>query len=142
MSVTSFATFESAFPDDSVEEGGDVVVQGGQNILRAIYDSFAGRGYKVSNFEPHSHYGWSFDLRGKEGSFWFLVQYPDPWLLSVHDARMIWSRLLGGKAKFAALIDQCRECLASIPQLSSVKWISHEEYVAEFHHRKPQNKSD
>ena len=141
MRVTSFATFESAFPDDSVEEGGEIVVPGGENILRAIYDCLATRGYRVSNFEQHSTYGWSFDLRGKEGSFWFLVQYPDPWLLTVHDFRMVWSRVFRGQADFAALIDQCRVCLESIPQLRSVQWMSRTEYEAEFQHEKSQNKN-
>ena len=141
MRVTSFATFESAFPDDSVEEGGDIVVPGGENILRAVYEPLGARGYRVSNFEQHSSYGWSFDLRGKEGSFWFLVQRPDPWLLTVHDSRMVWSRMFRGHANFAALIDQCRACLKSIPQLSSIQWMSRTEYEAKFRLEKTQNKN-
>ncbi len=141
MRITPFATFESAFPDDSVEDGGDIVVPAGQNILRAVYDSLAARGYRVSNFDQHSHYGWSFDLRGKEGSYWLLVQCPGPWLLTVHDSRMIWSRMLRGQADFATLIDKCRTCLASIPQLASILWMSREEYESEFHRKKPQNKN-
>jgi hypothetical protein len=141
MRVPSFATFESAFPDDSVEEGGDIVVPGGENILRAINDFLGARGYHLSNFEQHSHYGWSFDLRGKEGNFWFLVQHPGPWLLTVHDSRMVWSRVFGGQADFAALIDQCRACLESIPQLSSIQWLSRREYEAQFHDKQPKNKN-
>jgi hypothetical protein len=141
MHVTPFATFESAFPDDSVEEGGEIVVPGGQNILRAVCGGLAARGYRVSNFDQHSHYGWSFDLHGKEGSFCLLVQYPGPWLLTVHDSRMIWSRVLRGQADFATLIDECRKCLASIPQLTSILWMSRREYESEFHHKKPKNKN-
>jgi hypothetical protein len=141
MLLTPFATFQSTFPDDSVEEGGDIVVPGGQNILRAVYDAVATRGYRVLNFDQHSHYGWSFDLRGKEGSFWILVQYPGPWLLTVNDSRMIWSRVVGGQAAFAALIDECRTCLASIPQLNSILWMSRREYESEFHHKKPENRN-
>lgn len=141
MCVTSFATFESAFPDDSVEEGGHIVAPGGENILRAVYDFFEARGYHVSNFDQHSHYGWSFDIRGKEGSFWFLLQHPDQWLLTIHDSRMIWSRVFRGQADFATLIDQCRACLESIPQLSSVQWMSRREYDAVFCDKQPKNKN-
>lgn len=141
MRVTSFATFESAFPDDSVEEGGDIVVPGGETILRAIYDCLAARGYRVSNLEQHSTYRWSFDLCGKEGSFWFLVQHPERWLLTVHDSRMVWSRMFRGQADFVALIEQCCACLESIPQLSSVQWMSRTEYEAGFQPEKPQNKN-
>jgi hypothetical protein len=130
MRITPFATFESDFPDDFVEEGGDIVVPGGQNIMRAIYDRLAARGYRVSNFDQHSHYGWSFDLRGKEGSFWLLVQHPGPWLLTVSDSRIGWSRIFGGHAAFAALLDQCRACLESIPQLKSISWMSRKEWLA------------
>lgn len=137
MNITPFAIFQSAFPDDSIEEGGHVLVPGGQNISRAIYDRLAGRGYDVSGFDQHSSYGWSFDLRGREGRFWLLVQHPDPWLLTVHDSRMIWSRALRGPADFVALIDQCRSCLSSIPRLSSVLWMSRKEFDAEFYKKRP-----
>jgi len=141
MRLTPFATFKSDFPDDSIEDGGDIVVPSGQNIMRAICGCLGTRGYHVSNFEQHSFYGWSFDLRGTEGSFWLLIQHPDPWLLTVHDSRMIWSRVFGGQADFAALIEECRARLASIPQISAVSWMSRKEYEAEFHHRKPQSKN-
>ena len=118
-----------------MEENGDIVVPGGENIMRAIYAGLATRGYRVSNFDQHSHYGWSFNLRGREGSFWLLLQHPGPWLLTVHDSRMVWSRVLRGQTDFAALIDQCRACLSSIPQLSSVFWMSRGEYEAEFHRK-------
>jgi hypothetical protein len=136
MRLAPFATFESDFPDDSVEERGDIVVPGGQAIMRAIYDCLKNRGYRLSNFDQHSHYGWSFDLRGGEGSFWLLVQYPGPWLLTVKDSRMVWSRIFGGKIAFAELLGQCRECLESIPQLRSISWMSREEYETEFYSEK------
>jgi len=139
MHVPSFATFESDFPDDSVEERGDIAVPGGRNIMQAICDCLKKRGYRISNFDQHSHYGWSFDLRGNEGSFWLLVQYPGPWLLSVNDSRMVWSRILGGKSAFAAFLGQCRDCLQSIPQLRSISWMSRKEYEADFYRKKPRN---
>src|SRR5262249_23583336 len=114
MHLTPFATFEADFPDGSLEKEGNAVVPQGENIARAISESLAARGYQVSTPGQHSHYGWSIDLRGDAGYFWLLVQYPDPWLLIVHDSRMIWTRVFRGQAAFAALIDDCRACLASI----------------------------
>lgn len=141
MRVTPYATFKSSFPDDSVEDKGDIVVPGGQTIMRAIHERLAARDYRLSEVEQHSHYGWSFDLRGKEGSFWLLVQYPEPWLLTVHDSRMIWSRVFGGQKQFCQVLDQCCACLASIPQFSSISWMSREEYEAEFRRSKTKGRN-
>ena len=137
MRITPFATFESDFADDSVEEGGETVVPGGENIMRAIYDRLKARGYHVSNFDQHSFYGWAFDLRG----FWLLVQYAGPWLLTVNDSRMIWSRMFGGQARFAAMIEQCRLSLESIPQIRSISWMTRKEYEAEFHDKTVQDRN-
>lgn len=141
MSVTPYATFKSAFPDDSIEDNGDIVVPGGQNIMRAIHNCLAARGYRLSDIEQHSHYGWSFDLRGEEGRFWLLVQYPEPWLLTVHDSRMIWSRIFGGEKRVCQLLDQCRACLASIPQISAISWMSLKEYEADFQRPKAKERN-
>ncbi|MEZ0275057.1 MAG: hypothetical protein ACAH88_09140 [Roseimicrobium sp.] len=140
MHTTPFATFESEFPDDSVEERGDIVVPGGQNIMRDIYERLAAQGYLVSNFDQHSHYGWSFDLRGPEGNFWLLIQNPGPWLLTVHDSRMFWSRLFRkGQGGFAALIAQCSKCLSSIPEISAISWMSRREFEEKLHRKTTQS---
>ncbi|MHA3771684.1 hypothetical protein ACXR0O_09115 [Verrucomicrobiota bacterium sgz303538] len=126
--MTPFATFKSSFPDDQLEEGDEIVVPGGRNIMRAIYHRLSRRGYRVFNFDQHSFYGWSFDSSGNEGAYWLLLQNAEPWHLQVNDARMIWTRLWKGRELFAAFIDECRICLDSIPEIGSIRWMSRQEY--------------
>ncbi|AZI37932.1 hypothetical protein NT2_13_00190 [Caenibius tardaugens NBRC 16725] len=81
-----FATFSAEVPDDwEFSEAGEILIPGGRGVCLLIMRHLQNLGLDVSEPKQHQFYGW--ELKGEwDGSqFWFLLQYPDPWLLISED---------------------------------------------------------
>jgi hypothetical protein len=85
MNVPPWAGFVADFPDDEVEDEGDIQVYGGRNVALALGEIFTGLNCtRVSAPESAGEQGWEFDFyfEGRH-RFWCRVQsfHPVFWLL-------------------------------------------------------------
>ena len=90
--------------------------------MRAISEQFRKAGCRISGFDQHSYYGWTFNVTIPGKRCWLLLQRSDRWLLQVNDPPLIF-----GKQRFASFLDVCRKCLEAVPEVSSVRWMTRKE---------------
>jgi hypothetical protein len=142
MKLPDFVLFESSLPNDSVEEGGDITVPAGRNVMESLSQWFTGGGIKTSAVSQHSFYGWSFEARIEERKFRFLIQCGLPWLLIVDDRRMFFRRVLEGNGPFREALKACDAALREVDHVSGIEWLTQAAYEArgrsKFEHRKRQ----
>jgi hypothetical protein len=91
------------------------------DLIRA---AFRRSGYKASEIDQHSSYGWSFDATGSEGCFWLLIQYPEPWLLVIQDSRAFWKRAFSGKGAFERFVSRSHLIVHSVPEICDLRWVT------------------
>lgn len=127
--IRNFATFQSSLPDDTIEAEGDIVVPGGRRLMDLIRSAFQRSGYKATEVDQHSSYGWFFHATGAEGCFWLMIQYPEPWLLMIQDSRWVWKRVFAGKADFVRFIERSRAILPSVSEINDLQWFTEREWL-------------
>lgn len=62
MSVRTCAQFTSGFPDDAIEQDGDIIQFGGKGVAEALIAILRSRSFTVSEPEYLGLNGWSFDV--------------------------------------------------------------------------------
>jgi hypothetical protein len=67
--VKPWAGFIADFPDDQVEEGGEITLFGGRNVAEAIGEILTGLGCRVSAPEYADLHGWDFDVYDRNFRF-------------------------------------------------------------------------
>ncbi len=124
--IKNYATFQSAFPDDSVEDEVAAPVPAGRALAEALASKIASAGSPYQ----HSFYGWKFDFKSTSGrQAWALVQQPGPWLLIV-EAKVGW--LESSSKKSLALEEVVRvvdSALRTLPDVSGVEWFTQDEFT-------------
>ncbi len=73
MIIKPSAEFQSHFPDDIVEEDGEIVQYPGKAISEAIADHLRGAGYEVTAPEHQHERGWDFWVKAGRGKVWMQV---------------------------------------------------------------------
>lgn len=82
----TFVTFDAAFSDDAeFSSSGEIVIPGGRNVCLVIANLLADQELEVSEPSQHDFYGWEVTAKKEGHVFWFLLQYPGPWLLLAKD---------------------------------------------------------
>lgn len=124
----SYAVFESDFPDDSQEQGDEIVVPAGRNIVEALCEKLSHAGAEVKPPSQQSFYAWFSEFLLGKITIWFLLQQPGPWLLIV-EARAGW--LTSGHAKTDAMvkgIEMINEALLNEAKIRALRWMTKEEF--------------
>ena len=125
--IKNYATFISAFPDDSEESpDGDVLVPDG----RALASAIAGEISAARSPYQHSFYGWRFEFKCPSGrDAWVLLQQPGPWLLIV-EAKTGWlERGTKKDAAFEEAVQLVKAAMTSISAISGISWLTQEEFT-------------
>jgi hypothetical protein len=128
METKSFAVFESDLPDDSIEEGGKIIVPGGQNILRLVCSNLRQSGFSAKEPSQYRFYGWNSEFKLGKNIVWFLLQQPGPWLLIV-EARTTW--FCSSHDKELCLNEGVRiihDALTSDPRIKLRQWMTKSDY--------------
>jgi hypothetical protein len=128
MNERKFATLQSSLPDDAVEEGDDIIVPGGRNVMESLARSLHLHGFETSRVTQHSFYGWEFEARHGQSRIRCLLQSPGPWLLIVMDKRGVLKRVFSGGKPFSVALEVCAIALSSLEHVSAVKWFTQLEY--------------
>ena len=125
----AFATFRTDLPDDAVEENDVVVKTGGENIMEHLRSGLAARGLAPTPVEPHSYYGWAFEVPVDGVTIWCMIQGAEKWLLITEVRSRLVQRLLGRRPdkKHEALLRALAEIMAA-PPFREAKWKTRPEY--------------
>ena len=73
MLIRPCAELCADFPDDMIEEDGEVVQFGGRGVAEAIAAILRARGYEVSTPEHQQENGWDFDVKTERRRVWFQI---------------------------------------------------------------------
>lgn len=73
MQLKTCAEFWAAFPDDCVEERGDIVLFPGQVVAQVMADILTSSGFKVTLPEHRGEHGWDFHVYTRDQRIWFQV---------------------------------------------------------------------
>ena len=69
MTLRPHVQFRSGFPDDTVDDGHDIVAYPGRNIAEALKAALERLGYRVSDPICMEHAGWELDISRQRKSF-------------------------------------------------------------------------
>jgi len=131
MELRTFITFEADFPDDAkFTSGGDIERPGGFAIAEALCRMLRDCGLKVSNPEQHSFYGWAFIVSEKDTRIWFVLQYPDPWLLLSLNKTFFFKRLFSSRpaSQHRRILEMLNDLLAHDSRFQKISSFTEEEY--------------
>ena len=130
MRTKNFATFTSTLPDDSIEQGDEIVSPGGRSVAESIAAEIRSRGGEADVVAQHSFYGWEFS--GSIGGlpFWCLLQAPGAWLLIVEDRRWFIRRWFTGQEAFRLVLDAFDSALHRLDHVSEIEWLTSSEYTS------------
>jgi len=67
------AEFDADFPDDMVEEDGEIALFPGRNVAEAIVDLLRRAGLTPGEPTHQGEHGWAFDTKFKERALWIQV---------------------------------------------------------------------
>lgn len=112
------------FPDDTIEEDGEIVQFGGRNAAEAIGEMLIRLGYAVSPPIHRYEYGWDFDVTHEGKRVWMKVSYlgARDYVLSTEFIPKF--SLFGGKMQFyAEMLDRLSKELVSDPRFEEVGWV-------------------
>lgn len=125
----TFVTFNAVFPDDfEFLESGDIAVPGGRNICNVIMGILQNLGLTVSKPEQHQFYGWELTAKKDGCEYWFLLQYPESWLLIAQDKTGIFGRMKSQATSFGATLADLNQKLAEDERFSNIRWFAKGEY--------------
>ncbi|MGK6321424.1 hypothetical protein [Sphingomonas sp. DT-204] len=127
--LRTFATFDAELPDDSeFSESGDILVPGGRGVCLLIMQLLQEIGLDVSQPEQHQFYGWELNGELNGSKFWFLLQYPESWLLIVEDKTGLIARLKTERMSLQELLDDLGKKLTADHRIHGIQWFTKKEY--------------
>jgi hypothetical protein len=124
MESRNYITFKASFPDDAEwSQKGTPLVPGGRAIARSLVARLESRGFRCSELEQHSFYGWSFNVDHAGANVWCLLQYAEPWLLLTECRTTIAGRLLhpGQREKQADVVEALNLAMQGDSRFSGIR---------------------
>lgn len=112
------------FPDDMIEEDGEIVVLGGRLIAEAMANKLRDAGLEVEDPQLHALNGWEVQVSlGKRDSLVLVTDLGDFVTIQVIDTTPFWRRFGGGKADFWAFVRTVHDLVAADPRFSRLEWM-------------------
>jgi hypothetical protein len=125
----NFATFEADFPDDSEWTPSEELIRpDGRSVSVELARALENQGLQSSDPEQHRFYGWEFTAARGGERFWFLLQYPGPWLLIAEDRTSPLGLLTPSHQSLRDILHQLTLELNANPQFTNLRWFTSEEY--------------
>ena len=121
MIVRPEIQFSSAFPDDSIEDGGDFVQWPGRNVAEALKTALEERGYLVSEPVNAQHVGWELDIWRGRKRLWLQISVLEPelnYLMAKNMSFFLWPDV----KLFHTFLADLRDILEADHRFSQVCW--------------------
>lgn len=123
MLIRPCAEFTPDFPDDRIEEDGEIIQFGGRGVAEAISTSLRGHGYEVTPPEHQGEYGWDFEVRVQKRRIWILIS-------DLGDGFILQSRCYAGlfprrqdETIYAEVLNRLNEALIADGRFGNVRWM-------------------
>jgi len=123
MLIRPCAEFTADFPDDMVEEDGEVIQFGGRAVADAISQMLRSRSYAVTPPEHQGEHGWDFEVKVEKRRIW--IQISD-----LGDCFVLSSKCYAGliprrqdEIIYASVLTVLNEGLAADGRFSNVRWL-------------------
>ena len=81
IGIKSLAEFRADFPDDMIEEDGEIVQSGGKAVAEALGEILTGLGCAVKGVKNAGDHGWDCSFSFERYGLWFQISDLDPYLL-------------------------------------------------------------
>lgn len=124
MLIRPCAEFTADFPDDMVEEDGEIIQFGGHGVADAISRMLRNRGYEVTPPEHQGEHGWDFEVKVQKRRVWIQVS-------DLGDGFVLSSKFYAGLLPrrqdamiYADVLTRLNEDLATDGRFSNVRWMS------------------
>ena len=127
----TYAFVWAEFPDDMVDDGEDILVPGGRNVVECLCAAIREMGYETEAFWQKDDYGWEAAFICNGIPIWLLLQGgPERWILIV-DRGM---SLFAGRARKAGALREglsvINAAMESEPRIKKVQWMTRDEFDA------------
>jgi hypothetical protein len=122
VQIRPCAEFTAVFPDDSIEEDGDIVQFGGRGVAEAMAAMLQDAGFDVSTPEHHFEHGWDFDVKTQRKRVWIQIT-------EIGDVFVLASKFYGGtfprrsdEEVYSDVLTRLNAGLACDVRFSKVRW--------------------
>ena len=122
MQIRPCAEFCADFPDDSIEEDGEIVQFGGRAVAEVIAAMLQGVGFDVSTPEHRHEHGWDFDVKTRRRRVWIQIS-------EIGDVFVLTSKFYGGifprrsdEEIYADVLTRLNAALPGDVRFSKVRW--------------------
>lgn len=141
MNFKAYAELVADFPDDMVEEDGEIVVFPGRTAAEAVAEILRDKGYDVRPPEHMDEHGWDLNIYVDGKRIWLELQdLGEEYVLQIEAIAGFFRRLFGiDLTYYAEFLTKLNEGLGHDPRFRSVRW-----YEVKNHHSptgKPANDS-
>ena len=121
MTIRPDVQFRSGFPDDTVDDGHDIVAYPGRNIAEALKAALEPLGYQVSEPICLEHAGWELDIGRQRKSFCVrisLVDADECYLMADSNTSWFWPDVKG----FRVFLADLQRVLSDDSRFTLVGW--------------------
>ena len=127
MIVRPWVEFKSTLPDDTIEEGGDIVQYGGKGVAFAVADMLRRIGCEVQEPQHAFEHGWDFNAYIQGRRFFCQVTDIGEFLLLIENA--LWLERLRKRYPqvYIDLLRGLARELETDPRFSEITWYSYTE---------------
>ncbi len=124
VKVRSIADFTADFPQDFVEEDGEIVVLGGRGVAEHVAAILSRLGYQVAAPEHSPPYGWRFDASGGSGRVTMqIADLGEEYVLDVIERTPFLARLFNRNASIRPeLLTRLHRELSQDGRFHNIQW--------------------
>jgi hypothetical protein len=122
MVIRPCAEFRADFPDDMIEEDGEIVQFPGRAVAETMSEMLRNIRYGATAPEHQQENGWDFDVKIQKRTIWIQVS-------DLGDGFVLASKCYAGllprqqdEVVYAEVLTRLNECLAADVRFSNVRW--------------------
>lgn len=125
MRIRPCAAFSADFPDDMIEEDGEIVQFGGRGVAEAVAVMLQHLGYDVSPPEHQHEHGWDFEIKVKTDRVWMQISDLGDFILITRYFPGFGLFKKNSDDIYPEMLTRLNGALAGDPRFSNIRWQFH-----------------
>lgn len=122
MKIRPCAEFRADFPDDMIEEDGEIVQFGGRGVAEAIAALLQALGYDVSTPEHQHEHGWDFEVKTQGRRIWIQISELDDVFVLTSECHAGFFPRRKDADVYAEVLTRLNAGLADDQRFSNIRW--------------------